>query len=333
MSTLAVKYRPKTFSDVIGQDVIVEILSKQLENNDVASGYLFSGSSGIGKTTVARIVADSLNADIKEIDGASNNSVDNIRQVRSDTRLKSISSDWKVYIIDEAHMLSKGAFNALLKTLEEPPENVMFILATTEPEKIPKTIQTRLQHFKFSRLNWKDIKGRLAEIAEEENIEVEEEILDYIAKVADGGVRTAINLLEKAIQLDSVTVQVITELSGAVEYKDVFKLLATLIEGQADQLIQLIESMYEAGKNLEKFIEQCCYFTTDLAKYAMFRNFEYVKIPAVYEEDLLKLLDIVKNNDVKLRELFNQLNQLRYDLRYENDKKILIEAVLLQIGG
>ena len=335
MSKLAVKYRPTTFEDVIGQDLNTKILSRQIEQKDLPVGYLFSGGSGVGKTTVARILASKLDAEVIEIDGASNNSVDNVRQIRDNTKLHSISSNGKVYIIDEAHMLSKGAFNALLKTLEEPPKGVLFILATTEPEKLPATIHSRLQHFKFSRVHWEKIEKRLEYIVEQEEEKIGGDVIQYIAKLADGGVRSAIGILEKAMKLDDPGIEEITELAGAVNYRKIFELFDVLLNKQdMAELLELIEGLHSSGVNLERFIEQSSHFVVELTKYAVFGNFEYIKIPVMYEEDLDRILEVVKEGKKPLRGLFNDFNKLSKLLKYETDKKLLIEGKLMQyIGG
>jgi len=332
---LAVKYRPKEFDEVIGQELNVKILKEQIKQNDLPVGYLFSGGSGVGKTTVARILANQIDAEIIEIDGASNNSVDNVRQIRDNTKLHSISSNGKVYIVDEAHMLSKGAFNALLKTLEEPPEGVLFILATTEPEKLPATIHSRLQHFKFNRVHWEKIEGRLSQILESEGAQMDREVVQYIAKLADGGVRTAIGILEKAMKLDQPEISQITELAGAVNYREIIKLFMIIFDSQdIGELIEFIEELHSEGVNLEKFMEQSAYFIVEITKYAVFRDFEYIKIPIMYKDELDNVLKVLGTAEKPLRELFNELNKISNLLRYETDKKLLIEGKLMQyIGG
>ena len=334
MSKLAVKYRPTTFEDVIGQELNVKILKKQVENNDLPTGYLFSGGSGIGKTTIARIIANKIDAEVIEIDGASNNSVSNIREIRKNTRLKSITNDYKVYIIDESHMLSSSAFNALLKTLEEPPDNVMFILATTEPEKILNTIHTRLQKFEFTRVNWQKIEERLKYIVEQEKREMKEEVIQYISKISNGSVRSAISILEKVMELDNPDIEDVSNLIGGINYPLVFDLFrAVLKDKDITKVLELIEKSHEKGKNLHRLIKQTAEFTVELTKYAMFNNFNYIKVPQIYKEELNEMVEIVSNSDFRLRELFNEFNQLSNDLKYEEDRKLLVQGTLMQMVG
>ena len=203
MEALATKYRPRTFKDVVCQDNIKKVLTNQLETGEVKQAYLFAGSAGTGKTTSARIFANEVNGGKGkpiEIDGASNNGVDNIRNIIDDCRMKSLDSKYKVYIIDEVHMLSIGAFNALLKVLEEPPKGVIFILCTTDPHKIPATILSRVQRFQFKRIPQNEVVKRLQYVLQQEGkITYDMEALQYIAKLADGGMRDALMKLDTVL--------------------------------------------------------------------------------------------------------------------------------------
>ena len=216
-------YRPKTFEDVVGQEHIVKTLKNQIKNNNIGHAYLFSGTRGTGKTSTAKIFARAVNClnpineepcneceicrdtlndnimDVVEIDAASNNSVDDIRELRESVKYTPSKAKYKVYIIDEVHMLSQGAFNALLKTLEEPPSYVIFILATTEPHKIPATILSRCQRFDFKRVSSKDIAARMAYICEKEDIEVEDKALNLIARNSQGALRDALSILDQCM--------------------------------------------------------------------------------------------------------------------------------------
>jgi|GEM_PF-5908963 DNA polymerase-3 subunit gamma/tau len=332
--SLAVKYRPKTFEDVLGQKLNKKILKAQLKENDISTGYLFSGGSGVGKTTIARIFANELNAETIEIDGASNNSVDNIRQIRENTKMKSMISNNKLYIIDEAHQLSKSSFNALLKTLEEPPEGVVFILATTEPEKIIPTIHTRVQHFEFTRISWTAIAGMLEMILEKEGQQIEKEVVEYIAKIADGSVRSAVSILERALKIENPTIEEITELTGSVNYPLIFKLFKSILTStNPKEVLEIVEKAHQDGKNLTKLIEQTAKFTVELTKYALFREFDYIKVPIMYEENLDEMVEVVTDSGYRLRDLFNEFNNLYVSLRYENDEKLLIQGHLMKMMG
>lgn len=331
--SLAVKYRPKDFNEVMGQDLIKDIISNQIENNDLSTGYLFSGGSGIGKTTIARILANKVNAEIIEIDGASNNSVDDVRRIRDNVKYKSLNNEYKIYIIDECHMLSKSAFNALLKTLEEPPANVIFILCTTEPEKIPPTIHTRVQQFEFKLVPINDVKERLQYIANKEHIAISDEVLLYIAKISEGGMRNAISILDKCRDLTNVDLEDVIELSGGVNYESMMELLQHIINKDQSKVVGVIEKLHQDGKNLKLFIKKFTEFTVDLTKFAMKRDndliFNYINIPINYKEQLNTLIDNLLESDLKLGSLFDKFNNIHNNIRYEKDPKLLIEGALM----
>ncbi|MFW6311789.1 MAG: DNA polymerase III subunit gamma/tau [Nanoarchaeota archaeon] len=332
---LAVKYRPKTFEDVAGQDLIKQVLVNQVDNNELSTGYLFSGGSGIGKTTIARILANNLDAEIIEIDGASNNGVENVREIRKNVNYKSISNDYKVYIIDECHMLSKGAWNALLKTLEEPPEKVIFMLCTTEPEKVPETIQTRVQTFQFNRLSVEEVKERLRYIAKKEEKEVPDEVLTYIAKISQGGMRNAISILDKSLDLQVLNIQNIIDLIGGVEYKYMIDLLNNILKKDPNSVISIIDDLHMKGRNLKLFISEFVEFIVDLTKYAMNSDnkkvFNYINIPSIYKNDLDNIITKLVETGFKLGDLFDDINDLYFSVKYEQDPKVLIEGKLMQI--
>ena len=251
------KFRPSEFGDVKGQDHIITTLQNQIKANRIGHAYLFCGTRGTGKTTVAKIFAKAVNCEhpvdgspcgecemcrsiaagtsmnVIEIDAASNNGVDNIREIREEVAYRPTEGRYKVYIIDEVHMLSIGAFNALLKTLEEPPEYVIFILATTEVHKIPITILSRCQHYDFRRISIETITDRMRELMDTEHVEVEEKALRYIAKAADGSMRDALSLLDQCIAFylgQKLTYDNVLELLGAVDPEVFIQLLSKVID-------------------------------------------------------------------------------------------------------
>jgi DNA polymerase-3 subunit gamma/tau len=276
------KYRPKTFDEVVGQDVIVKTLKNSIKNNLVSHAYLLAGPRGTGKTSIAKIFAKVLNCyepvdfepcnkcisceqannnqniDIIEIDAASNNGVDEIREIRNKISLVPTNSKYKVYIIDEVHMLTTQAFNALLKTLEEPPKHIIFIFATTEPQKLPQTILSRCQRFDYKKVSNDEIVRRLKFIAEQENINIDEESLYEIAKLSDGGMRDSISLLDQALAYsdDKITIEEIHEINGSLAKEELDSLILSMLNGELVDVIEKIEKYDTMGKNLIKIVQE-----------------------------------------------------------------------------
>lgn len=270
------KYRPKTFADVVGQDHIVSTIAQAVEQDKLAHAYLFAGTRGTGKTSTARILSkvlltrgiadekireqiltavdDGSLVDLTEIDAASNTGVDNIRDLIEKIQFTPVIASAKVYIIDEVHMLSKGAFNALLKTLEEPPAYAYFILATTELHKIPATIQSRCQRFLFRQINEKDIAGRLRYIADQEGIETEEDALMAIGHHVRGGMRDAISLLDQLRSLPKIELKDVKERVGETGHEHVEQVMAAIEGGDREVILQATHQLEEAGVPLENFV-------------------------------------------------------------------------------
>ena len=332
MEALATKYRPRTFKDVVCQDNIKKVLTNQLETGEIKQAYLFCGSAGTGKTTSARIFANDVNEGKGkpiEIDGASNNGVDNIRSIIDDCRMKSLDSKYKVYIIDEVHMLSIGAFNALLKVLEEPPKGVIFILCTTDPHKIPATILSRLQRFDFKRIPQFEIVQRLKYILNEEgNTTYDIEALEYIAKLADGGMRDAIMKLDTVVgYTTNITLQAVLDCLGITNYEHLLKIVQGIINKQADEPIQIIDSIYRDGKDLKLFVKDLNKFVLDLCKLNITRNKELTMIPT----DIMRQCIHIATNTSKydLVDILDGVNNLLDKIKYEQNPKNLIESELI----
>lgn len=332
MEALATKYRPQHFEDVVCQDNIKKVLTNQLETGEIKQAYLFCGSAGTGKTTSARIFASDVNGGKGkpiEIDGASNNGVDNIRSIIDDCRMKSLDSKYKVYIIDEVHMLSIGAFNALLKVLEEPPKGVIFILCTTDPHKIPATILSRLQRFDFKRIPQFEIVNRLKYILQQEGkITYDIEALEYIAKLADGGMRDAIMKLDTVIgYTTNITLQSVLDCLGITNYEHLLKIVQGIINKQADESIQIIDKIYRDGKDLKLFVKDLNKFVLDLCKLNITRNKELTMIPT----DIMRQCIHIATNTSKydLVDILDGVNNLLDKIKYEQNPKNLIESELI----
>ena len=334
MEALATKYRPRTFKDVVCQDNIKKVLTNQLETGEIKQAYLFCGSAGTGKTTSARIFANDVNGGKGkpiEIDGASNNGVDNIRSIIDDCRMKSLDSKYKVYIIDEVHMLSIGAFNALLKVLEEPPKGVIFILCTTDPHKIPATILSRLQRFDFKRIPQFDIVQRLEYILKEEGIlTYNVEAIEYIAKLADGGMRDAIMKLDTVLGYTTeITLQAVLDCLGITNYEHLVTIVQGIISKQPNEPIQIIDKIYRDGKDLKLFVKDLNKFVLDLCKLNITRNKELTMIPADIMRQCIQIA--TKTPNYELVDILDGINNLLDKIKYEQNPKNLIESELIII--
>jgi len=351
------KFRPDSFADVKGQDHIVTTLKNQIKAERIGHAYLFCGTRGTGKTTVAKILAKAVNCErpkegnpcnecetcqtisagasmnVIEIDAASNNGVDNIREIREEVTYSPTTGKYKVYIIDEVHMLSMGAFNALLKTLEEPPAYVIFILATTEAHKIPITILSRCQRYDFKRIELNTIAQRLQQLVVEEQVEVEEKALRYIAKKADGSMRDALSLLDQCIAFylgQKLTYDHVLEVLGAVDTEEFSKLLREIIKGDVVRMIAHLEELVMQGRELSQFVIDFTWYM---------RNLLLLKS----SEDMEDVLDISTENRKLLQEEAKQIrddtlmryirifSELSNQLRYAAAKRVLLEVALIKL--
>ena len=287
--TLAVKYRPQTWDDVVEQDEIKIILQNQLATNELNHAYLFVGGAGTGKTTCARILANEINkhngAPI-EIDGASNNGVDQVRKICDDALTRSVDSEYKIFIIDECHMLTTAAWNAMLKTIEEPPLKTIFIFCTTNPEKIPKTILSRVQRFDFKRISLIGIQNRLTKICNEEDIKADTDAIKHIAKLANGHMRDAITMLDKVkLYSDEITEQSVTDNLGVNSYYDLGMLFNGVTENNEEMVIRVIENSHKSGRDLRDLIDDEISLVIDYLKWSICKeSFEYCTCPYFVEE-------------------------------------------------
>lgn len=332
MDTLAVKYRPKTFDDVVEQEIVKAILQNQIKEKKLRNAYLFCGSAGCGKTTSARLFAKSLNSSITELDAASHSSVDDVRELIKDSKLKPMGTDYRVYIIDEAHSLSNQAWQALLKTTEEPTPTSIFIFATTDPQKIPNTILSRVQRYDFKRISHKGVVNRLKYILEKENeigcsYTFTEDAVDYIAKLSEGGMRDAITLMEKSLGYsDNLSLETVTQALGTVDYDMMFSLTNSLYNMEKKQVIECVEHIHREGLDLKQFIKNYSYFVLDLCKYDVCRSFEYIQLPNNYED---KLRTYTSEHYKFFNDLLNTVMQLNSDIKWESTPKPLIESTFV----
>ena len=332
MMNLAVKYRPERFKDVVCQDNVKKVLTNQLDTGEVKQAYLFCGSAGTGKTTSARIFANEVNGGKGkpiEIDGASNNGVDNIRNIIDDCRMKSLDSKYKVYIIDEVHMLSIGAFNALLKVLEEPPKGVIFILCTTDPHKIPATILSRVQRFQFKRIPQNEVVKRLQYVLQQEGkITYDMEALQYIAKLADGGMRDALMKLDTVLgYTNEITMEAVLDCLGITNYDYLFKIVSSIIKQDATTPMQLIDDLYKQGKDLKLFVKDLSKFILDLCKLELTQDINTTMIPPELKTKCTRLL--CKCDLDLLVDIMDAVNKLMDKIKYEQNPKSLIESELI----
>lgn len=351
------EFRPINFEEVIGQEHVTETLRRQVENGRVAHAYLFSGGRGSGKTSTAKILSRAINClnpkngepcnecevckaalegaltDITEIDAASNNGVDNIRDIRDEAQFLPTVAKYRVYIIDEVHMLSTGAFNALLKTLEEPPAYVIFILATTEANKIPITVLSRCQRYDFRRIGNNVIADQVSNLLKAEGVEADEDAVRYVAKAADGSMRDALSLLEQCISFyygQRLTYEKVLDVLGAVDTQVFSKLLRLIIRCDVPGCVQLMDEISSQGRDLSQFVTDFIWYlrnlmlvqTADQSAQALEMTKENYE--ALREESKMVALSVLMRNIRICSELSNQL-------KFAVSKRVLIEMAIIKM--
>lgn len=351
------KFRPNTFEDVKGQDHIVTTLKNQIQADRIGHAFLFCGTRGTGKTTVAKILARAVNCEhpvngspcnecaackgilsgtsmnVIEIDAASNNGVDNIREIREEVAYRPTQGKYKVYIIDEVHMLSAGAFNALLKTLEEPPSYVIFILATTEAHKIPVTILSRCQRYDFHRISIDTITERLKELMEKEQVDAEERALRYVAKAGDGSMRDSLSLLDQCIAFylgEKLTYDRVLDVLGTVDHEVFSRLLRQVLAGNVSGCIHILEELLTGGKELGQFVSD---FTWHLRNLLLVKTSEHAEeVLDVSTENLQALLEESEmiESDTLMRYI-RVFSELSSQLRYATQKRVMVEIGLIKL--
>lgn len=348
--TLYRKYRPLNLDEVVGQQVIVKTLKNAIINNQLSHAYLFTGPRGTGKTSIAKILARTINCtnlndttpcnkcvnctqnlnqpvDIIEIDAASNNGVDEIRELKSKVNLVPTINKYKVYIIDEVHMLTTGAFNALLKTLEEPPAHIIFILATTEPHKIPMTILSRCQRFDFKRISNQDLVKRLKYVVDQEKIKIEENCLEEIARLSNGGMRDALSILDQvnAYADDQIRIEQIHEINGTLTPVEIKNFILNIKNKKLEEILELIEQYDNKGKDFVKLAEEILVYLKNLIfKFNVPKYFESLNID-------FNDYDIEKIDIDELMNYVQNFNDIINELKKSSNPKLIFELSIIKI--
>ena len=347
------KFRPLNFSEMVGQEHITRTLKNQIIANRVGHAYLFNGSRGTGKTSAAKILARAINClnpvdgepcneceickgalngsltDIVEMDAASNNSVEDIRSIREEVNFLPTKAKYRVYIIDEVHMLSTGAFNALLKTLEEPPEHVKFILATTEPQKLPATILSRCQRFDFKRISDENIVKRLEIVCKESNIEISKEALEIIATLAEGAMRDALSILERCIQdgENNINADKIKDLVGIPKITYIYNIVKSILEYNVEEAFTTVEDVLKDGKDITNLLWEMIKYVKDIL---VFKSSG--KIELYNQEEKSKIEELAKETSKeRLIDLIYKLSELENNIKWTAQKTIMFQAGMINL--
>ncbi len=348
-------YRPQQFQDMVGQEHITKTLQNALLQQKLSHAYLFSGPRGTGKTSAAKIIAKAVNcakapvaepcneceacvgitkgsiSDVIEIDAASNNGVDEIRDIRDKVKYAPSAVQYKVYIIDEVHMLSIGAFNALLKTLEEPPAHVIFILATTEPHKIPLTIISRCQRFDFRRITSHSIVKRMQTVIESQNVQVDEEALHLVARAAEGGMRDALSILDQAVSYseDSVTVDDVLAVTGSVSQTFLSDMTIAFQDNNVIEALKQIDELMDKGKDPIRFINDLIFYYRDMLLYQAAPNLEEVLDRAQVDQEFENLAKKIPGDWIY--QVIDVLNKAQQEMKWTNHPRIHLELAIVKL--
>ena len=347
------KFRPLRFDEIVGQEHITKTLKNQIIAGRVGHAYLFNGGRGTGKTSAAKVLARAVNClnpqdgepcneceickaalagsltDIVEMDAASNNSVEDIRSIREEVNFLPTLAKYRVYIIDEVHMLSTGAFNALLKTLEEPPEHVKFILATTEPQKLPATILSRCQRFDFKKISNENVVKRLEYVAKESNIEITKEALNLIAILSEGAMRDALSILERCIQdgESNINEDKIKELVGIPKLTYIHAIVKSFLEYNVEEAIKSVDTVLNEGKDLNNLLWEIIKYVKDILVYKATGKLE------IYSNDELDEIKKLSDEVTKERLLYiiTDLSKLENDMKWSSQKSILFQVEIIKL--
>ncbi|MBR5468450.1 MAG: DNA polymerase III subunit gamma/tau, partial [Firmicutes bacterium] len=351
------KYRPDTFEKVIGQDHIVRTLKNQMTSGRVSHAYLFCGTRGTGKTSTAKIFARAINCldlhdgepcnecelctamnegrsvNVIEIDAASNNGVDNIREIREEVKYAPSEGKYKVYIIDEVHMLSTGAFNALLKTLEEPPEHVIFILATTDPQKVPATIHSRCQRFDFKRINSGQIVASLKTYIENENVNIDDDALHYVAQLGDGSMRDSLSILDQCLSFyygERITADKVREIAGAVDDNVLYNMLDAVLEKDCAKAISIVDEIMSAGRDLNHFVDEMIQHLRNLLVVSTAEDAESLLDMSMENVDRLNA-QIKRISAEEIIYFIREFSLISADIKYASNKRVMLEVGLIKL--
>ena len=347
------KFRPLTFNEFAGQEHITQTLKNQIIAGRVGHAYLFSGGRGTGKTSAAKVLARAVNClnpkdgepcneceickgilngsltDVVEMDAASNNGVDDIRQIREEVNFLPTKAKYRIYIIDEVHMLSTGAFNALLKTLEEPPEHVKFILATTEPQKLPATILSRCQRFDFKKISNEDIKARLIKVSKEINIKVDEEALNTIAVLSEGAMRDALSILERCLQDGDteITDEKIKDLVGIPKFEYIYQIVKSILNKNSNGALNVTQEIINEGKDLYNFLWEMIKYVKDILLYK-----SKGKLELYNKEEISKIGELSQSTSKEeLYYLIKELSEIENNIKWSTQKTIMFQAEIIKL--
>jgi len=349
-------WRPKDFSQMVGQEHVTKVLKNQIESDHTGHAYLFCGTRGTGKTSAAKIFAKGVNClstsddkpccqcenclsiqdekfmDIIEMDAASNNGVDNIRELKESIKYPPAKGKYKVYIIDEVHMLSTGAFNALLKTLEEPPKYIIFILATTEPHKLPATILSRCQRFDFRRVSEIEMASRMRYICEQINVDIDDDALMIIARNSDGSVRDALSVLDQCTSLgiDKVTRNDVIDILGTVSMEFLFEITESVLDEDAENAVKTIERLTSEGKDIQQFLKDWIYHYRNLLITKISNNLE--AIISMSSENIARLKKQGSRTDIaSIKNAIMELSKTANEAKWSSQPRIMLELVAIRL--
>ena len=341
MKSLAVKYRPTTFESVAGQSITTKILTKVLEKQSFKNVYLFAGPSGTGKTTLSRIFAKAINNGVGEpieIDAASSSGVDNVRAIMETASQRSLTGTYKIYIIDECHAITSAGWQAFLKGIEETPEYTIFIFCTTEPNKIPATIQNRMQRFNVAKINSNEIRDRLIYVCQQEGFVNYEDTCELISKLCDGCMREALTMLDQCADLSNdLSLENTKAVLGDSPFERMLKLTNLLIQGNAPMVLGAIETLAAEGKDLKQFVNEYLNFTLELTKYCLFRSMAATNIPAYLENTSDPMISVMATVSFEgALDWFNYLStkllEIKNTIKYDTSVKAVVEAYLMQVS-